>query len=127
MSISSEIKNILSSMDEVDTTNSAEYFNNNFLVEINNDIIREAVKHFTSFRPRSYDEDARYFYNKEELRRFYKEFEEAGGDIKTLIQSDVLDDCDEFYCYEIKRNRAYINKVKERKKELARLEMIAYA
>ena len=63
-------------------------------------VILEAVKHFESSRPRSYDDDSRFFYKQSELDMFWKLFK---GDPKTLKCNIISDDRGGVFCYEICR------------------------
>lgn len=63
-------------------------------------VILEAVKHFESSRPRSYDDDSRFFYKQSELDMFWKLFK---GDPKTLKCNIIPDDRGGVFCYEICR------------------------
>lgn len=73
---------------------------NNIIEEVISSLITEAVRHFELSRPRSYEDDARYFYKKEELDTFWSLF---SGNPKNLICNTILDDNGGFYCYEICR------------------------
>lgn len=73
---------------------------NLLIEEVVNSLILEAVKHFETSRPRSYSDDSRYFYKKEELDAFWKLFK---GDPKTLRCEAILDERGGIFCYEICR------------------------
>ena len=68
--------------------------------EVTNNIILEAVKHFGTSRPRSYEDDSRFFYKQSELDMFWKLFK---GDPKTLKCNIIPDDRGGVFCYEICR------------------------
>lgn len=73
---------------------------NLLIEEVVNSLILEAVKHFETSRPRSYNDDSRYFYKKEELDTFWKLFK---GNPKTLRCETILDERGGIFCYEICR------------------------
>ena len=83
---------------EVNTDSVA--YTNTVIDEIVKGIILEAVKHFETSRPRSYEEDSRFFYKQSELDMFWELFK---GDPKTLKCNIITDDGGGIFCYEICR------------------------
>ena len=75
-------------------------YTNMVIDEIINSVILEAVKHFETSRPRSYEDDSRFFYKQSELDMFWKLF---SGDPKTLKCNIIPDDRGGVFCYEICR------------------------
>lgn len=80
-------------------TNSIAYVNL-IIDEVTNSVILEAVKHFETSRPRSYEDDSRFFYKQSELDIFWKLFK---GDPNTLKCNIISDDRGGIFCYEICR------------------------
>lgn len=80
-------------------TNSIAYVNL-IIDEVTNSVILEAVKHFETSRPRSYEDDSRFFYKQSELDIFWKLFK---GDPNTLKCNIISDDTGGIFCYEICR------------------------
>jgi hypothetical protein len=64
------------------------------------DTILEAVKHFETSRPRSYEDDSRFFYKQSELDMFWSLFK---GDPNNLKCNIIIDDNGGVFCYEICR------------------------
>ena len=83
---------------EMDTESIA--YANVMIESLVNSVILEAVKHFEASRPRSYDDDSRFFYKQSELDMFWKLFK---GDPKTLKCNIIPDDRGGVFCYEICR------------------------
>ena len=75
-------------------------YTNMMIDEIVNGIVLEAVKHFETSRPRNYEDDSRFFYNKNELELFWELFK---GDPKSLKCSIIPNDNGGVFCYEICR------------------------
>ena len=75
-------------------------YTNMVIDEIINNVILEAVKHFETSRPRSYEDDSRFFYKQSELDMFWKLFKR---DPKTLKCETILDDIGGVLCYEVCR------------------------
>lgn len=73
---------------------------NLLIEEIVSSVIREAVNHFMTSRPRSYSDDSRFFYQKSELDTFWRLFK---GDPSTLKCDTILDERGGVFCYEIYR------------------------
>lgn len=83
---------------EMDTDSLA--YTNMMIEDLVNSVILEAVKHFETSRPRSYDDDSRFFYKQSELDAFWKLFK---GDPKSLKCTIIPDDRGGVFCYEICR------------------------
>lgn len=76
--------------------------------EMLNNLVCEAVEHFTAFkRPSSIADDPRYLYTKNEMEQFFKGYIGAGGNISELRVNNVYNDCNEFLCYEICRSKLF--------------------
>ena len=80
-------------------TDSIEY-TNAVIDEIVKGVVLEAVKHFETSRPRSYEDDSRFFYKQSELDMFWELFK---GDPKTLKCEIIPNDEGGVFCYEISR------------------------
>lgn len=83
---------------EMDTESIA--YANVMIESLVNSVILEAVKHFEASRPRSYDDDSRFFYKQSELDMFWELFK---GDPKTLKCNIISDGKGGVFCYEICR------------------------
>lgn len=73
---------------------------NAIIDEIVKDLILEAVKHFETSRPRSYEDDSRFFYKEHEVDMFWELFK---GDRKAIKCNIIKDDNGGVFCYEICR------------------------
>lgn len=82
-------------------------FSNLMIQDESDKAIKEAVRHFLNFRPRCIDSetDSRFFYSKAQLRDFLKQFRSKEGDMRRIKCKVIHDDCGEFFCYEIYRER----------------------
>ena len=83
---------------EMDTESVA--YSNEMIDEIIHGVVLEAVKHFETSRPRSYEDDSRFFYKQNELDMFWELFK---GNPKTLKCNIILDNMGGVFCYEICR------------------------
>ena len=68
--------------------------------EVIKNAVLEAVKHFETSRPRSYEDDSRFFYKQSELDMFWSLFK---GDPNSLKCNIIPDDNGGVFCYEICR------------------------
>ena len=75
-------------------------YTNTIVEEIVESVVVEAARHFEKDRARCRAHDARFFYKKEELDKFWKIFK---GDKDSLALNIVKDDMGGFFCYEIRR------------------------
>lgn len=75
-------------------------YTNMMIEDLVNSVILEAVKHFETSRPRSYDDDSRFFYKQSEVDTFWKLFK---GDPKSLKCITIPNDEGGVFCYEICR------------------------
>lgn len=84
----------------VETNTDSIAYANSVIDEVIKNTILEAAKHFETSRPRSYDDDSRFFYKQSELDMFWELFK---GDPKTLKCNIISDDMGGVFCYEICR------------------------
>ena len=83
---------------EMDTNSIA--YANVIIESLVSSVILEAVKHFETSRPRSYEDDSRFFYKESELDMFWKLFK---GDPNSLKCTTIFDNMGGVFCYEICR------------------------
>lgn len=73
---------------------------NDFLSEVINSIVDEAVRHFNSIRKRSRDDDERYFFNKEEVEAVMVRL----NDPNSVKCTEELNDDGSVFCYVLNFN-----------------------
>ena len=69
-----------------------------------NSLVNEAARHFLSDRPRTWDDECRYIYNKLELEQFELRFVALGGKLKDLTIR-LMSDGKEMDAWEIYRSK----------------------